>query len=82
LPHIFLKLDSAAAEAACVRSKFMGVLYSTFYEEVDADIYLSLRQDAILSATEFDFTAYQRWNPPKEGVAQDDTGSTQEDRDG
>lgn len=54
----------------------LKVEFTTFYEEVDADIYLSLRQEAILSATEFDFTAYQRWNPPKEGGAQSDTGST------
>lgn len=43
----------------------LKVSFTTHYEEVDADIYLSLRQDAIVSATEFDFGAYQKWNPPK-----------------
>jgi hypothetical protein len=43
----------------------LKIEFTTFYEEVDADIYLSLRQEAILSATEFDFTAYQSWNPSK-----------------
>lgn len=42
----------------------LKVTFTTYYEEVDADIYLSLRQDAIVSATEFDFAAYRAWNPP------------------
>ena len=42
----------------------LKVTFSTHYEDVDSDIYLSLRQDAIVSATEFDFDAYQKWNPP------------------
>lgn len=48
----------------------LKVTFTTYYEEVDADIYLSLRQDAIVSATEFDFQAYLKWNPPKDSVAQ------------
>lgn len=36
--------------------------FTTYYDEVDADISLSLRQDSILSATEFNFAAYQQWN--------------------
>lgn len=43
----------------------LKVEFKTFYEEVDSAIYLSLRQDAIVSATEFDFNAYQKWNAPK-----------------
>lgn len=43
----------------------LKVDFTTYYEEVDTDIYLSLRQDKIVSATEFDFTAYLKWNPPK-----------------
>lgn len=39
--------------------------FTTYYEEVDSDIYLSLRQDAIVSATEFDFDAYRKWNLPR-----------------
>lgn len=41
----------------------LKVEFKTFYEQVSANIYLSLRQDAILSATEFDFKAYRVWNP-------------------
>ncbi len=41
----------------------LRVHFSTFYDEVDTHIYLSLRQDAIVSATEFDFVAYRKWNP-------------------
>lgn len=40
----------------------LKVSFNTFYEEVESDIYLSLRQDAIVSATEFDFDAYRKWN--------------------
>ncbi len=40
----------------------LKVKFETFYEEVESDIYLSLRQDAIISATEFDFEAYRKWN--------------------
>lgn len=41
----------------------LKVEFETFYEEVESDIYLSLRQDAIVSATKFDFEAYKKWNP-------------------
>lgn len=44
----------------------LGVSFTTRYEEVDADIYISLRQDAIVSATEFDFPSYQKWKAMKE----------------
>ena len=40
----------------------LTVTFNTFYGEVDADIYLSLRQDSIVSASEFDFEAYENWN--------------------
>lgn len=43
----------------------LTVKFTTHYDETEAAIYLSLRQDAIVSATEFDFEAYQNWNPPK-----------------
>ena len=39
----------------------LGVEFTTDYTEVEADIYLSLRQDAITSVTEFDFEAYENW---------------------
>ncbi|MEE4452333.1 hypothetical protein [Novosphingobium resinovorum] len=41
----------------------LKVTFTTFYEEVDLGILISLRQDNILSATEFDFGAYRLWNP-------------------
>ena len=44
----------------------LTVKFTTQYEEVDTDIYLTLRQDAIASATEFNFDAYTRWNPAKD----------------
>lgn len=44
----------------------LKVIFTTHYDEVDAEIYLSLRQDAIVSATEFNFGAYSKWNPPTE----------------
>lgn len=44
----------------------LKVIFTTHYDEVNAEIYLSLRQDAIISATEFDFGAYEKWNPTKE----------------
>lgn len=40
----------------------LSVSFTTFYDEVESDIYLSLRQDEIVSATEFDFEAYRKWN--------------------
>lgn len=36
--------------------------FDTHYSEIESDIYLSLRQDSILSATPFDFDAYETWN--------------------
>lgn len=47
----------------------LEITFTTHYEEVDSDIYLSLRQDAIVSATEFDFEAYRIWNPPESSPA-------------
>lgn len=38
----------------------LKVQFHTFYEDAESDIYLSLRQDAITSATEFDFEAYRK----------------------
>lgn len=38
------------------------VEFTTYYSDVDSEIYLSLRQDAIVSATQFDFDAYKKWN--------------------
>lgn len=40
----------------------LQVEFKTFYEEVGSDIYLFLRQASIVSATEFDFDAYHKWN--------------------
>lgn len=42
----------------------LKVHFTTHYSEVDASIHLALRQDAIVSVTEFDFRAYRQWNPP------------------
>ena len=39
----------------------LRVNFTTDYEQVDAEIYLSLRQEAIVSATEFNFKAYRTW---------------------
>lgn len=41
----------------------LKVTFTTMYSEVDAEILISLRQDNIVSATEFDFDAYEKWNP-------------------
>lgn len=41
----------------------LQVTFTTHYEDVATDLYISLRQDAIVSATEFDFSAYRQWNP-------------------
>lgn len=41
----------------------LKVTFTTMYSEVDAEIVISLRQDNIVSATEFDFDAYRKWNP-------------------
>lgn len=44
----------------------LKVEFTTSYDEVDVDIYICLRQEAIVSATEFDMAAYRTWNPPTE----------------
>lgn len=38
--------------------------FTTHYSEIETEVFLSLRQDAIVSATEFDFHAYKIWNRP------------------
>lgn len=44
------------------------------YSEVQADIFISLRQDNIVSATEFDFDVYHKWNPsPAEAEGENQT---------
>lgn len=48
--------------SGCRDKDSLEVSFKTFYEDIDADIYLSLRQDAILSVTEFNFGAYKAWN--------------------
>lgn len=56
----------------------LRVHFNTYYDEIDSDIYLSLRQDAIVSATEFNFEAYQKWNPKdsKEGASKDSANNS------
>ena len=44
----------------------LKVSFTTFYNEVKPDISVCLRQDNIVSATEFDFDAYRVWNPKEE----------------
>lgn len=44
----------------------LNVDFTTRYEDAETDIYISLRQDAIISATEFDFPSYQKWKSKKE----------------
>lgn len=39
----------------------LRVTFTTDYDRVDSEIYVSLRQDQIVSATEFNFDAYQTW---------------------
>lgn len=43
----------------------LKVVFTTDYKDGGADIYLTLRQDAILSVSEFSFDAYMKWNPQK-----------------
>jgi len=43
----------------------LKVKFTTDYKDGDSDIYLTLRQDAILSVSEFSFDAYLKWNPQK-----------------
>lgn len=40
----------------------LEVTFTTSYDDVESDIYLSLRQDKIIAVTEFDFDAYKTWN--------------------
>ena len=42
----------------------LTVEFVTRYADIDQDIDLSLRQDEIVSATEFSFEAYEKWNAP------------------
>jgi len=59
----------------------LKVVFTTHYDEVDAQIILSLRQGSIISATVFDFDAYDVWNPKpgkngKGGTAEKAVGNT------
>ena len=55
----------------------LKVVFTTHYDEVDAQIILSLRQGSIISATEFDFNAYDAWNPkPASGGKNDKATKT------
>lgn len=45
----------------------LQVTFTTDYGEVDDEIYLSLRQEAIVSATEFNFEAYRTWQRSRKG---------------
>lgn len=69
---VLIPLMSGYRDKDCLKVNF-----KTFYGEVDADISICLRQENIVSATEFDFTAYTTWNPPKEAAASE-TGVTGE----
>lgn len=40
----------------------LKVTFNTHYDEIGAEILLSLRQSSIISATEFNFDAYKIWN--------------------
>lgn len=44
----------------------LRVKFTTDYSDTDIDIYLSLRQDSIVSATEFNFDAYNTWKQKTE----------------
>ncbi|MDC7682170.1 hypothetical protein PQU92_02715 [Asticcacaulis sp. BYS171W] len=41
----------------------LEVTFNTHYDEISAEILLTLRQSSIISATEFNFDAYKIWNP-------------------
>lgn len=43
----------------------LKVKFTTDYKDGGSDIYLTLRQDSILSVSEFSFDAYEKWNPQK-----------------
>lgn len=40
----------------------LKVIFNTKYDDVDEDIYLTIRQDDIVSATQFSFDSYQKLN--------------------
>jgi len=44
--------------------KNLKVDFVTFYDEVEGEFYLTIRQEMIVSATEFNFKAYNEWNKP------------------
>lgn len=48
----------------------LQIKFTTYYSDVESDVEseltLTLRQEAIVSATAFDFAAYEVWNPNKE----------------
>lgn len=56
------KLHRYEGQYLYLKSASLEVSFKTFYEDIDAEIYLSLRQYAILSVTEFNFDAYKAWN--------------------
>lgn len=41
------------------------VKFTTKYKDIDKELQVCLRQESIVSATEFDFDAYRKWNPEK-----------------
>jgi len=57
----------------------LEVNFTTHYSEVDSRILLSIRQKSIISATEFNFDAYSKWNPktkPKTKAVKSRTAKT------
>lgn len=48
----------------------LRVDFTTYYEVVDTDLYIVIRQDQILSASWFDFGIYKKLNPSKPSVKQ------------
>ncbi len=46
----------------------LKVDFTTYYEVVDTDLYIVIRQDQILSASWFDFGIYKKLNPSKPSV--------------
>ncbi|MBE7637099.1 hypothetical protein GUA87_09615 [Sneathiella sp. P13V-1] len=52
--------------------KTLEVNFVTDYDDADGEFYLTIRQEMIVSATEFDFIAYSEWNKP-EAVPADTT---------
>lgn len=46
----------------------LRVNFTTDYAQVGANIYVSLRQEQIVSATEFNFEAYQTWQRDREAA--------------